>query len=122
MGVVFTSLFALGRDPDRAGFRTADVDLDPGCVLYGLIDLVPLDTVPVLGLRGAALAMFPLRAPARRRSCLSALFWKELKIVSFDPALATAMGIDAALVHYLLMGMAAAVATSPRSRRSVRSW
>jgi len=36
-------------------------------------------------------------------------FWKELKIVSFDPALATAMGISAVLVHYLLMALVAAV-------------
>jgi manganese/zinc/iron transport system permease protein len=36
------------------------------------------------------------------------LFWKELKIASFDPGLATSVGINATLVHYLLMGMVAA--------------
>ena len=36
-------------------------------------------------------------------------FWKELKISSFDPMLATAMGLSAGLVHYLLMGMVATV-------------
>jgi hypothetical protein len=35
--------------------------------------------------------------------------WKELKIVSFDPGLATAMGISAVTVHYLLMAMVAVV-------------
>ena len=36
------------------------------------------------------------------------LLWKELKLVSFDPVLATAMGFSATLVHYLLMAMVAA--------------
>lgn len=38
-----------------------------------------------------------------------ALLWKELKLVSFDPALATAVGISATLVHYALMAMVAGV-------------
>src|SRR5690606_38844964 len=41
MGVVFTTLFALGL---VLIVQTADyVDLDPGCVLYGAIELTPLD-------------------------------------------------------------------------------
>jgi hypothetical protein len=37
------------------------------------------------------------------------LLWKELKIASFDPALATAMGFSASLIHYLLMALVAGV-------------
>ncbi|MBL9124503.1 MAG: metal ABC transporter permease, partial [Planctomycetaceae bacterium] len=40
------------------------------------------------------------------------ILWKELKIVSFDPQLASAMGFPARLIHYLLMGMVAAVAVT----------
>jgi manganese/zinc/iron transport system permease protein len=48
MGVVFTSFFALGL---VLIVRAADtVDLDPGCVLYGAIELSPLDTVSSRGL------------------------------------------------------------------------
>ena len=47
MGVVFTSLFALGL---VMIVQAADkVDLDAGCVLYGAIELTPLDTVSVMG-------------------------------------------------------------------------
>jgi len=47
MGVVFTSLFALGL---VMIVQAADhVDLDPGCVLYGAIEMTPLDTVFVAG-------------------------------------------------------------------------
>jgi manganese/zinc/iron transport system permease protein len=35
------------------------------------------------------------------------LLWKELKLVSFDPGLATAVGIRPAIVHYLLMFLVA---------------
>ncbi len=42
MGVIFTTLFALGLILIR---QAADhVDLDPSCVLYGAIELTPLDT------------------------------------------------------------------------------
>ena len=47
MGVVFTTLFALGLILIR---QAADhVDLDPGCVLYGAIELTPLDTYEIFG-------------------------------------------------------------------------
>ena len=35
------------------------------------------------------------------------LFFKELRIASFDPELATTMGIDATRIHYLLMTLVA---------------
>jgi hypothetical protein len=37
------------------------------------------------------------------------LFWKELMIVAFDPALAGAMGFRVSIVHYLLMAMVSGV-------------
>ncbi len=43
MGVVFTSLFAVGVL--LVNWVARDVDLDPGCVLYGLLEFVPFDTV-----------------------------------------------------------------------------
>ncbi len=94
MGVVFTSMFAVGVI--LITNVAPRVDLDPGCVLYGLIEFAPLDTVQignwevpsVLPTLGIALAVTLL---------LVALFWKEFKIVSFDPDLATAMGISALL-------------------------
>src|SRR5690606_16328487 len=47
MGVVFTTLFAIGLILIR---RAADhVDLDPGCVLYGAVELAPLDVWVVFG-------------------------------------------------------------------------
>jgi manganese/zinc/iron transport system permease protein len=106
MGVVFTSLFAVGVILiTRAASGT---DLDPGCVLYGLIEFVPLDTFRLFG-REIPLAVQTLGPALLITVGFVALLWKELKIVSFDPALAAAMGFRVALVHYLLMAMVAGV-------------
>jgi manganese/zinc/iron transport system permease protein len=112
MGVVFVSLFAVGVILISTNHHARGADLDVDCVLMGNIENVPLDSLPGLESR------YGWRVPRALSSMLPALlltfafillFWKELKVVSFDPALATAMGINAALVHYALMAMVAGV-------------
>ncbi len=105
MGVVFTSLFALGVVMIT---RVAShVDLDPGCVLYGVLESAALDTRPLFGMEVPRVAV-TLGVTFLATAGFVALFWKELKIVSFDPQLATTLGINADRVHYLLMGFVAA--------------
>jgi manganese/zinc/iron transport system permease protein len=106
MGVVFTSLFAIGVI--LITNVAPQVDLDPGCVLYGLIEFAPWDTILI---RGAEVprAVPTLAVALAVTLLLVGLFWKEFKIVSFDPELATAMGISALVFHYLLMAMVAGV-------------
>ncbi|HEV3006966.1 MAG TPA: metal ABC transporter permease, partial [Pirellulales bacterium] len=124
MGVVFTSLFALGVILIALA---PNVDLDLDCVLMGRLEDVLvrerwlLDSVAYITHRApdellerAPLLEVPSKLPSlvavlAATTAFVVLFWKELKIVSFDPALATAMGTNAALVHYLLMGMVAVV-------------
>jgi len=105
MGVVFTSLFAIGVILITR--FASDVDLDPGCVLYGLIEFVPLDLVRVAGINIPRSTLF-LGLVLLCNVVLITLFYKELKIVSFDPYLATTMGISATAVHYGLMAATAA--------------
>lgn len=106
MGVVFSSLFALGVLLITLGARS--VDLDPGCVLYGLLEAAAIDTTTVFGFV-LPRALVALSIVLVLNIALTVVFWKEIKLVCFDPALATAMGISAGLVHYGLMG---AVATT----------
>jgi manganese/zinc/iron transport system permease protein len=106
MGVVFTSLFAVGVILITRAASSAD--LDPGCVLYGLIEFTPLDTVPLFG-REVPRAVQTLGPALLATIGFVAVFWKELKLVSFDPALAAAMGFRVALIHYMLMAMVAGV-------------
>jgi len=104
MGVVFTVLFAIGLI--FIGRAARQVDLDPGCVLYGSIETVALDTTSFFGFvvpRAAIVIGGVLLA----NLLAVVLLYKELKISTFDPALATTMGINARLMHYLLMTLVA---------------
>ncbi|MEX2113869.1 MAG: metal ABC transporter permease [Pirellulales bacterium] len=109
MGVVFTGLFALGlvmivQAADR-------VDLDPGCVLYGAIELTPLDTVAV-GSWQVPRVVVVLSVVSLVNLFVVVVFFKELKISSFDPALAKTLGINASIMHYLLMTLVAVTAVA----------
>lgn len=106
LGVVFSSLFAIGVLLMAGAARK--VHLDPGCVLYGMVELTPIHTTPVFGVE-VPRALVPLAIALALTVAFIALFWKELKIVSFDPRLAATMGISAVLVHYLLMAVVAGV-------------
>jgi manganese/zinc/iron transport system permease protein len=109
MGVVFTSLFALGLLMIK---QAADrVDLDAGCVLYGSIELTTQDTVPVWGW-DIPRAVLVLASVCLINAVAVALFYKEFKIGAFDPALATTLGISATGMHYLLMVLVAVTAVA----------
>lgn len=109
MGVAFTSLFAVGL---ILIVRAADhVDLDPGCVLFGAIEFTPLDTWRIGGI-DVPRAVCILAAVTLINAAVVALLFKELRISSFDPALATTLGINARLMHYILMVLTAVTAVA----------
>ncbi len=104
MGVVFTTLFAIGLVILERAAR--NVDLDPGCVLYGALEPSPLNTVTLLGW-DVPRAMLTNGIVLLLNVGFVTLFYKELKISTFDPQLATTLGFDATWLHYLLMTMVA---------------
>jgi len=109
MGVVFTGLFALGLVLIA---QAADqVHLDANCVLYGAIEFTPLDTVMFAGQAVPRVAL-TLASIFLLNLVFVVLFYKELKISSFDPALATTMGVNARAMHYLLMTLTAVTAVA----------
>lgn len=109
MGVVFTTLFALGL---VMIVQAADhVDLDAGCVLYGAIELIPLDTWRIGGWNVPRVVVV-LSAVTLVNLVFVLGFFKELKIAAFDPALATASGFSASLMHYMLMTLVAVTAVA----------
>ena len=109
MGIVFTTLFAAGL---VLIVQAADhVDLDPNCVLYGAMELTPLDVVwqpVVFGVEfHVPRAALVLGGMVLVNLAFVLVFFKELRIAAFDPELATTMGINANLMHYLLMTLVA---------------
>lgn len=104
MGIVFTALFSLGVIL-LAKFAEK-IHLDVDCALYGILDAVGIDVVNVLGYEIPRTLVTLI--PALLASILfTGFLWKELKLVCFDPALATSMGISATIVHYSLLTMVA---------------
>lgn len=101
MGVTFTWLFALGVI--LVTRYTGQVDLDVDCVLYGDILYAPFDTVTYLGQNLGPRSAWLLGAITLLNTAFILLGYKQLKITTFDPALAAALGINTALWHYLLM-------------------
>lgn len=104
MGVVFTVLFAIGLILIEQAAR--HVDIHPEHVLFGAVELVPLHTVALWGVnvpRGVVLLAVVLVVTV----LVVVLFFKELRLATFDPELATTLGINATVVHYLLMVLVA---------------
>ena len=109
MGVVFTTLFSLGLVMIVQAADT--VDLDPGCVLYGAIEFTPLDTVVVFGW-DVPRVIVTLSIVTLVNLLFVVVGYKELKLTSFDPALADTMGLRSAWVHYTLMTLVAITAVA----------
>jgi len=109
MGIVFTTLFAIGLVLIR---KAADhVDLDAGCVLYGALELTPLNLVTLFEnetyIFKVPRAALVIGATLLFNITVIALFFKEFTMSSFDPGLAETQGFRPRLMHYLLMTMVA---------------
>jgi manganese/zinc/iron transport system permease protein len=102
IGVTFTWLFALGVILVSA--LAGQVDLDQDCVLYGEIAYVPWDTWSWNGVDVGPRPVWLLFGLVLVMLAFVLLGWSRLKIVSFDPELAAAVGIPVGVWHYLLMG------------------
>lgn len=104
MGAVFTSLFALGVVLLKR--YISGVHFDVACVYEGSLTGVALDTVNFGGWEVPRQLETVLPMVALNLTMIL-LFWKELKISSFDAGMATSMGYSATLLHYVLMALVA---------------
>jgi manganese/zinc/iron transport system permease protein len=97
MGIVFTAMFAIGVVLIK--FYAGGLHFDMACVYEGALEYVSFADrvfhVPRPLFSSSVVLIINLFAIT--------LLWKELKLTSFDPALATTMGISATFMHYLLM-------------------
>jgi manganese/zinc/iron transport system permease protein len=113
IGIAFTSLFAVGVI--LISLYASRVDLDQECVLYGEIGFVaPLfqDAVTVAGINLGPEPVVRMAIVTLVVVLLIVLFYKELLVSSFDPALASSVGINATVIHYSLMCVLSAVVVS----------
>lgn len=115
LGVVFSAMFALGvLLIERAG-QLRNIDIDADCVLYGELEHIHwlAATGPESLLDPAALAQMPRQVVTLAAVTLVAVvvvvaFFKELRVVCFDPGLATTLGFPARWINLVMLGLVAA--------------
>ena len=108
IGLVFPVLFSIGV---ILVSRYADgVHLDVDAVLLGELAFAPFDRLELFGWDWGPVSLVAMTAILLVDALAIGLFWKELKLATFDPALALALGFAPALLHYGLMALVSVTA------------
>lgn len=104
IGVVFTSLFAVGLIMMvRAGDK---IDLDPSCVLYGNLEMIILEKVAT-PFGEVPQVVVTISVVCLLNAICIAVFFKQWQLSTFDPLLSQAQGISPTLFHYMLASLVA---------------
>lgn len=102
IGIVFPALFSIGVV--LIARFAGDVHLDVDAVLLGELAFAPFDRVVLFG-QDIPKALVVMGMILVINTIFISLFYKELKISTFDAALAGSLGFTPALLHYILMGL-----------------
>ena len=102
IGLVFPALFSLAVILISRYARGVHLDVD--AVLLGELAFAPFDRMLLLGI-DLPKALVTMSAILLANLVFITLFYKELKLSTFDPALATALGFAPGLLHYGLMAL-----------------
>ncbi len=103
IGITFPLFFSLGiiLITRYAG----DVHLDTDSVLMGELVFAPFSRVTLFGLDFGPESLWSMLIILSLNFLFIYLFFKELKVTTFDPVYAGVIGISPALMHYGLMGL-----------------
>lgn len=109
IGLVFPALFSIGVL--LLNLFARDVHIDTHTVLLGEIGFVWLDTIVVGGLE-VPLALLSMLIVTLVNLLFVLLLYKELKLMSFDEALARTLGFMPGVLFYLLLTLTSATAVA----------
>lgn len=109
IGLVFPAFFALGVL--LISLFARDVHIDEHAVLLGEIGFIWLDMVRI-GPWELPRALVTIAAMAAVNAAFVVLFYKELKISTFDPLLAGALGFAPGLVYLALLALTSVTAVA----------
>lgn len=101
IGLVFPAMFALGTFVVSKYF--ADVHLDTDAILYGNIEFASQDLLFIGHLNLGPQSLWVMGTLTLMNLLLVGLFYKELKLATFDPALAATLGFLPIMLHYAMM-------------------
>lgn len=109
IGLVFPLMFAVAVVLINVYARNVHIDAD--AVLLGEIGFSWLDKTDFLGLR-VPQALLSLGAVTLLNALFVSLFYKELKLSTFDPGLAAALGFAPTLLYYALLTLTSMTAVA----------
>ncbi|WP_017259293.1 metal ABC transporter permease [Pedobacter arcticus] len=104
IGLVFPALFSIGVI--MIAKYANDVHLDIDAVLLGELAFTPFDRVFYNGIDFGPKSLWVIAVILLVTLTLLLLFYKELKMSTFDAGLATSLGFSPAIIHYGLMSVA----------------
>ncbi len=107
IGIVFPAFFSIGVI--LIARFASDVHLDVDAVLLGELAFAPFDRV-VLASIDVPKATLVMASILMLNVVFVGLFFKELKLATFDSALAATLGFTPVLLHYVLMGLVSTTA------------
>jgi len=107
IGIVFPALFSLGVV--LIAVFADDVHLDTDAVLLGELAFAPFDRHVILG-REVPRAAVVMAIILVINAAFITLFYKELKMSTFDAALASSFGFAPSVLHYGLMALVSTTA------------
>ena len=107
IGLVFPALFSLAVILISRFARGVHLDVD--AVLLGELAFAPFDRIEILGL-DLPHALVTMGVILVLNAGLIALFYKELKLSTFDAGLAATLGFAPGLLHYGLMALVSVTA------------
>jgi len=103
IGLVFPFLFSIGVI--LINHYTFDVHIDSDCVLFGEIAFAPFNRLIVNNQDLGPQGIWVMGGILALNVVFVSLFYKELKIATFDPGLAASLGFFPGLIHYALMAL-----------------
>lgn len=110
IGLVFSTLFAIGVI--LIARYAGDVHLDKDAVLLGELAFVPFDRLEVAGRDLGPQAVYATGTVGLLCTGFILLFFKELKLATFDHALCATLGFLPGVLHYILMGLVSMTAVA----------
>lgn len=102
-GIIFPLLFSIAVILISIEFSHVHLDID--MVLVGNILLSSFEQLTINGINLGPKMLYIMGGVFILNLTFVLVFYKELKVVSFDPLLASVLGFSPFLIHYILMGL-----------------
>jgi manganese/zinc/iron transport system permease protein len=110
IGLVFPVLFSAGVI--LIARYAGDVHLDVDSVLLGELAFAPFNRFELFGIDLGPVSLMVMIGALLANTAFLLLFYKEMKLSTFDPELAAALGFSPVLLHYTHMGLVSVTAVS----------